>query len=197
MQFTKIPSQTFQNLQMNAGILVRTFDPKTGSVNESDIIGATSGGLGFNATPTFNDLGEDIDNCPKNMMELKRIESWEIKLSGTFLTITPELAKDLIAAADISEDGKVTPRMDLLMDDFKDLWWVGDYSNVNNTTETAKAGLIAIRVINALSTGGFSLQTTDKGKGQFAFEYTGHPSIATQDQVPFELFIRAGGAAAR
>ena len=48
--------------------------------------------------------------------------------------------------------------------------------------------------MNALSTGGFQLQTSDKAKGQFAFTYTAHYSMAAQDTVPFEVYIKAGTA---
>lgn len=67
MKFTKIPSDTFQKLQINAGILTTDFTPATGTVGESGQIGATSGGINFTATPTFSDFGDDIDNCPKNI----------------------------------------------------------------------------------------------------------------------------------
>ena len=35
--------------------------------------------------------GDDIDNCPKNTKELKKLDSWEAKMSGTFVTVTAEL----------------------------------------------------------------------------------------------------------
>ncbi len=47
-------------------------------------------------------------------------------------------------------------------------------------------------MMNALSTGGFQLQSGDNAKGQFAFEYTAHYSMAAPDTVPFELYIKAG-----
>ena len=75
MKFTQIPADTFENLQMNAGILLDEFTPSTGVIG--NIIGATTGGINFTATPTYSDYGEDIDNCPKNMKELKKLDSWE------------------------------------------------------------------------------------------------------------------------
>ena len=74
MKYTKIPETTFQNLQLNAGVLLSAFDPGTAEVANESIIGATTGGVNFTATPTFSDYGEDIDNCPKNMMELKKLD---------------------------------------------------------------------------------------------------------------------------
>ena len=194
MKFTQIPSDTFKKLQLNAGVLATEFEPATGTLTATNVIGATTGGISFEATPEFEDFGEDIDNCPKNTMELKKLTSWEVVLSGTFVTMDTAVAKSMTGAADIdgSDPTKVVPRNDVDVEkDFSDIWFVGDYSDENMGES---AGFIAIRVINALSTGGFKLQTTDKGKGNFEFEYTGHYSMAEQDTVPFEVYVKAGGA---
>ena len=42
MKFTKIPSDAFQKLQINAGILTTDFTPSTGAVGEAGQIGATT-----------------------------------------------------------------------------------------------------------------------------------------------------------
>ena len=47
-------------------------------------------------------------------------------------------------------------------------------------------------MMNGLNTGGFQIQSTDKAKGQFAFEFTGHFSISDVSKVPYEVFIKAG-----
>ena len=191
MKFTQIPATAMQEMQLNAGVMLSSFTPSTAEV--SGIIGATTGGINFSATPTFSDFGEDIDNCPKNMMELKHQESVEVKISGTFVTLTTATAKKLMAAADIDtlDNTKITPRNDLKTEDFADLWWVGDYSDKNGETN---GGFVAIHVMNALNTGGFQLQTGDKSKGQFPFEFTGHYSINAQNVVPYEVYIKAGTA---
>ena len=193
MKYTKIPENTFQNIQLNAGVLLSSFTPSSATVSEEAIIGATTGGINFTATPTYTDFGEDIDNCPKNMKELKKLDSWEVKCSGTFVTVDTAVAKSLIGAADIgqSDTTKVTPRNDLAQADFSDIWIVGDYSDKNGDTN---GGFIAIHMMNALSTGGFQIKTSDKAKGQFAFEYTAHYSMSAQGTVPFEVYVKAGTA---
>ena len=174
MKFTKIPENTFQNLQMNAGILVDSFNPTTGIVG--DLIGATTGGVNFTDNISYLDFGEDIDNCPKNMMELKKLDTHDVSMSGTFITIDATMTKLLAAAADTDAGnaGHITPRNDLRMSDFKEVWWIGDYSDVNTGDN---AGYLAVRLMNALNTGGFQIQSTDKAKGQFAFTFTGHYSM--------------------
>lgn len=191
MKYTKIPTDAFEKIQMNAGVLVKNFDPATGEF--SGLFGATTGGIQFTATPSFSDFGDDIDNCPKNMMELKKIESWDVSLGGTFVTVDVATAKALVAAADIdAEDSShIVPRADLLTSDFQTIWWIGDYSDVNTG---ASAGFCAVKLMNGLNTGGFSIKSTDKGKGNFAFTFTGHVSMDAQDVVPFEIYIKGSGA---
>lgn len=190
MKYTQIPADAFQNIQLNAGILVDGFTPATGVIG--NLLGATTGGLQFQDSIEYQDFGEDIDNCPKNMLELKKLDSHDVKMSGTFVTINAATAKLLAAAADVDElDARhIIPRNDLLTTDFKEMWWIGDYSDQNTGDN---AGFVAIRLLNALNTGGFQIQSTDKGKGQFAFEFTGHYSMEAQDTVPYEIYIQQGG----
>ena len=157
----------------------------------ADILGATDGGVNVTATPTYIDLAEGIDNSVKNTKEGKELDSWEFKLSGTFKTVTTDLAKKLLGAADIStpDTTKVTPRTNLTDADFFDVWWVGDYSD-KHSSETG--GYIAIHLVNALSTGGFQIQSAEKDKGSFAAEFTAHASAATPEVCPFEIYIKAG-----
>lgn len=196
-KFTQIPTDTFKKLQLGAGILTTEFDPATGELTASNIIGATSGGVSFEATPSFTDFGEDIDNCPKNTKELKKLDSWEAKMSGSFVTMDTNVATSVIGIAAVASNDstKVVPRNSVDAEDFKNIWWVGDYSDINEDGSSAgKAGFIAIKLINALSTGGFKIQSGDKAKGTFEFEYTGHYSSENIDTVPFEIYIKAGSA---
>lgn len=193
MKYSQLPVDMFKNIQFNAGMIVTEFNLETGEAPESARVGATSGGINFTATPTFSDYGENIDNCPKNMKEMKRLDSWEAKLSGTFVSLNTTAGTMLCAAADASGGG-IIPRSVLKSTDFKDLWVIGDYSEINADGTTGKAGFLAIKVLNALSTGGFQLQTGDKAKGQFAFDFTGHYSMEDPEKVPFEIHIKQGTA---
>lgn len=186
MKYTKIPTETFDRIQLNAGVLVTDFDPEKGSVEDGKILGPTTGGISVELTPEFVDFGEDIDNCPKNMLELKQLDSWEAKISGTFVGMTAEIAKLTIGAAEINED-KIVPRRDVLTTDFSDIWWIGDYGSSH---DEKTGGCIAVHLMNALSTGGFKIQTSDKEKGNFDFEFTGHVSMSAQDVVPMEIYVK-------
>lgn len=181
-KFTVIPQDTFEGLQLDAGVLLRNFNPDQPiEPLDSDIICATTGGIQASCTPTFSDQGEDIDNVPLNMKELKHLDSWDCKLSTTSLGTKPALIKMALGCADIDTENssKIIPRADLAQTDFANLWWVGD---------RADGGYVAIQIKNALATSGFSIQTTKNGKGQIAIELTGHVSINAQKEVPMVFY---------
>ena len=183
-RFSKLPIESFDEFQIDAGVLLKSFDPESPELVDSDIICATTGGINPTCVPTYSDMGEDVDNCPVGMMELMNLDGWETTLGFTALNTTPEVIRMALGAADIgSSNGKITPRRNLKDTDFADVWWVGDRSD---------GGLVAIRLINALSTSGFSHQTPKNGKGQIAGTLNGHPSINEQSKVPMEFYVQEG-----
>ena len=180
--FTVIPQSTFEEMQLDAGVLLNTFNPASPAAPaDSAIICATTGGISATCVPTFSDLGEDVDNCPANMKELKHLDSWECTLGFTSLGVSPANIKMALGCADIdgTDTTKIVPRRDLEQTDFADLWWVGD---------RADGGFVAIQIKNALSTGGFSLTTSKAGKGQVAVTLTGHVSMNAQNVVPMVFY---------
>lgn len=179
--FTVIPQDTFDSMQLDAGVLLTTFDPTApAKPADSDIICATTGGINAVCQPEYSDLGEDVDNVPANMMELKHLDSWNCSLGFTSLDTSPEGIRLALGAADITAaSGKIVPRRDLEQTDFSDVWWVGD---------KADGGFVAVQLKNALSTEGFSLQTTKNGKGQTDCTLTGHVSIDDQDTMPMVFY---------
>lgn len=193
MKFTQVPENTFETLVLNAGVLVDTFTPSSGEYG--NLMGATTGGIAFSSNPTYTDFGEDIDNVPANTKQLKRLQSFDPTMSGTFLTVDAAQAKDLLAAAgiDTSDTTKIIPRSVLLDSDFKDVWWVGDYSDKNEDGATSgKAGFVAIHLKNALNTTGFKITTSKDSKATMAFEYHAHYDISDVSKPPFEIYVKAG-----
>lgn len=220
MRFTKIRPDTFERLQLNAGILIgdtpahylqndqetdgkkHVFDSAKALMDSTwnDVLGSTTGGITFEATPTFTDFGEDIDNCPKNMKQLKRLDTWEVTLSGSFVMLDPSLAARLMGSAEVLTDeeepkpdgmkmekvARIRPKDLDVSEDFINIWWIGDYGS-DNSDETGQ--YIAIHMWNALSTGGFHLTTGDNEKGTFDFEFTGHYDMDNQERIPFDVFI--------
>lgn len=184
-RFTKVAQSTFDEFQVDAGVLLKSFDPANPELVDEDIICATTGGINPTCVPTYSDYAEDIDNAPNGMKEFMHLDGWETELGFTALNTTPAVIRMALGAADVdASSGKITPRRNLEDTDFADVWWVGDRSD---------GGLVAIRLINALSSGGFNLHTTKNGKGQIAVTLAGHVSIDEQNVVPMEFYVQADG----
>lgn len=192
--YTELPNDVAEQLAVNAGVLLDEFnplDPPSPTTMKSHIFIATSGGVNVSCVPTYSDWAEDVDNAPKNTKEFKHLDSWESKFSGTGLSYTANNIKSQLGAATLAavtqgvaiglSVTKVTPNDAVAHGDFKDLWYVTDWNNGN--------GFIAVRLINALSDGGFTSQSADNGKGQLTFSYIGHKSAADLTKPPMEFYV--------
>lgn len=184
MSFKKIKPTTFDELTMNVCMLVSTFNPATFDFNSgiagSTILASTTGGVTFTAAAEYTDLGDDVDNAPKNCMEFKHKEDGEVTLTGNLVTVNKQLVKMLIGAASI-EGNKITPDEDLRTSHFiNELWAITDYGN---------GGIIAIKMKRVLNTSGFSIATTDKSKAQFAFTFTCHKTVVDEADPAYEIYL--------
>ena len=182
-KFVRVSENSFNEIQLEAGLILNKFDP-TGNVEveDADIVCTTTGGIEIACKPTYTDYGEDIDNIPNAMLEFKEVDGWDCSISFTALNVSLEVMRFALGAADI-DGNKISPRNDMTTADAKDIWWVG---------ERADGGFVACRLMNALSTEGLTLKTTKKGKGQLSCTLTGHVSITAQDVVPMEFYVQEG-----
>jgi hypothetical protein len=185
-RFTQVKLDAFKEIQVEAGVITKKFNPANPILDRADIVCVTTGGITINAKPTFTDYFEDVDNVPNNTKEGKQVDDWECTLSTTALDTSAEGIKLSLGVADIdpNDQTRITPRRDIKLSDFSDsLWWVGD---------RADGGFVACQVLNVLSTDGFSLKTTKKGKGQTGLTLMGHYSIDAVDTVPMNFYVVEG-----
>ena len=119
-------------------------------------------------------------------------DSTEKTVSGYDVSIDNELyfVKDFTFSGTDSVSGTDagTYEMKLKPEDFKTIWYVCPYGT--------QGGFVAIKLLNALSTGGLSLQSGDKAKGQWSFSYTGYTSIDNPDEVPMRFYLKSSAEAA-
>ena len=180
-KFTRISADAFSKFAIDTGLVLKTFDVSGSTeVKDADIVCTTTGDVTATCVPTYSDMGEDVNNCPANMMELMNLDGWETRVAFTALDITEETFRMSLGASDVSGD-KVTPRKTLdTAKDFKDIWLVFDLM---------QGGFAAVQLMNALSTSGLSLTLTKAAKGNLQVELMGHVSISNQDVVPMEFYV--------
>lgn len=165
-------------MQLGVGLVLTYFDPALPEVSDKDIVCATRGGIELNITPSYVDTGENVYMMPPETAEMMKIEGWEVTAEFTSVSSSATLFNLALGAA----DGSV-PRMDLQEDDFRDLWWVGDRLD---------GGLVAIRLINALSDEGVSFTAEDNTAGGTDIHILAHSSFEMDGAIPVEIYAQEG-----
>lgn len=184
--FDIIPSDLREKIQKNVGVLLSSYDLTNpyDKPNDSDIIASTTGGITATCTPRMTDFFEDVDGAPNGTMEGQDIDGYDCSMSFSSITFNADSIAWSIGSATVTtlSNGikKIVPSKDIAMTDFKEVWWV---------TNMLNGGAIAVRLRNAYSTGGMSLQTTKNGKGQAQQTLTGFISAADLDSMPMEYYV--------
>ncbi len=193
-RFTKMNPKDYKRMTWDAGIAVDEdgFDPETGELTVDKIAWATTGDNSFSATHEMTDMGADINNAPEGTMQLQKPNSWQAQLTGTAVTVTPSIVKQILGNADVDTANatKIVPRNTLDISDFLGKWLITNYSEDN--TE-AKGGWMAIHIKNALSTEGFSSTFSKNANGQFPYTLKAFYDMNNLEDVPFEIYIKEGG----
>lgn len=189
-----IRKETFENLQLNAGIFLKNFDyssiANAGALKTAitsavtagtNLIGATRGGGSFVATRELR--SPEVDGKRYGFKGDKFVDSADAYLSTTLIEVTPQNLKDALGAATITTDGlKKTIKMNTAIDTsdyLTNLCWVGNISD---------GRFVLICLYNALNTADVNLTFTDKGEGTLPVEFHAHQdNVLDYDTAPFEI----------
>ena len=192
---TSLRPETFDNLQLNAGVFLFNFaaeshkdaaaleDAVLAALEEgTNILGATIGGGSFNATPSIRQIEADGMRYPVVGSTVN--DMWTVNLSTTMKEVTPENFKRALMSCDMIKEGnvtKLTVRTDIMPNDYiPKLCWVGDTSK----------GFVLIELDNVLNIAGASFTFTDKGEGQIPVEFQAHvDDLYKMDEAPFRIYF--------
>jgi hypothetical protein len=197
---TPVRPQTFENLQLNAGAVVKNFNVSTytdystlkealfAAVKDSTkALGATRGGGTFTATPTMRSI--EADGKRYEFKGSTVIDAWDIKLTATLMEITPDNFTLSLGTAEKAEDktftvGKKTTiklRTSIKDEDYiQNLVWFGDTSK----------GFVAIALDNALNNTGVTLTFSDKGEGTIPVEFHAYQdTVENNEYAPCAIYF--------
>lgn len=191
---TPLRSETFENLQLNAGVFLKNFEfnsytsasaLKAAIVSlvsaGTNLLGATRGGGSFTVTREMRT--PDADGKRYRFKGDTFVDSVDAQISTTMIEITPQNIKDAFGSATINTSGKVTTitvQTAIGSSDYlTNLCWVGDL---------ADGRFVLICLDNALNTADFSLTFTDKGEGTVPVEFHAFQSnVEDYDNAPFKI----------
>ena len=191
-------AETFDKLQLNAGILLKDLNYSSvtdsaalktaianiisgGSSPIGTLVGATRGGGTF--TVTRETRTPEIDGMRYGFKGSDFVDSTDAYLSTTLIEITPDNIADLLATGTATTSGKKTTiKMSTAItssDYLTNICWVGDL---------ADGQLVLICLKNAINTADFTFTYTDKGEGTLAAEFHARQaSVNDYDEAPFEI----------
>lgn len=175
---TGLNSGTAQNLQLGAGAILKTAYVGASSLSASNILSATNGGATFSAVPTY--FTPTVDGIFDNVKGAgKTITNWAVTLTFTAVEADSEVLLRALGCADQDgTTGAITGRHKIKATDYADLYFIA---------EKGDGSIIQIKISNALSTGGLSLQTVNNGNGGISFTVQGNYDISALDTPPFEI----------
>lgn len=180
MTYTKITKSQFDEMQFNAGVLVRSFDINQPAIQDEDIVCATTGGFSLAVEPSYVDLGDGVYMMQPGTAEMMMLTGWSVEASFTCISMSASTIRMVLGSAQNSADNGIVPRMELQDADYNNLYWIGD---------RVDGGMVVVELINALSDEGISIQTKPKGMGEVSVHLTCHASIEEDmEAVPVEIY---------
>lgn len=190
-----LSNNTPKNVQLNAGLFIEGMtipDTVTDAATfkaflttlvqaRTGILGATRGGGTFVATPEVREL--EADGKRYRTKGLTRIDSWDIRLTGTLIEAYPGNFKRTLITADVNTSGKVdtlTLRTAIEDADYIDkLAWV---SLLGDGT------YMVIEVQNVVNLDGLTFTFQDKNEGTIPFNFAAHHAdIIEQNTAPVSI----------
>lgn len=195
---TALRADTFNNLQLNAGILLKNLDYSSvtdstalktaianiisgGSSPIGVLVGATRGGGTFTVTREMRT--PEIDGMRYGFKGSDFVDSTDAYLSTTLVEVTPSNVEDLLATGTATTSGKkTTVKMSTAItssDYLTNVCWIGDL---------ADGRMVLICLKNAINTSDFTFTYTDKGEGTLAAEFHARQAaVDDYDDAPFEV----------
>lgn len=180
-------SNTAENLLLDAGAFFKNWNLETDTYSTAKaagkLIGATSGGGEFSATPEVRQI--EIDGVKGRAKGLEAVDSWEVSLKGTFVEVSKEVLQLALGAADSDTDtdsGKttITARNNIELTDYvSNITWVGTISGSDDP--------VIIQIKNALATDGVTLSVEDKNNATVEATFYGHYDTDDLDTPPFVI----------
>lgn len=195
---TALRADTFDNLQLNAGVFLKNFTIEgTGAptsagalktalataIANGDSLGATRGGGNYNVTRERRT--PDIDGMRYPFVGGEFVDSADAYLASTLVEATPENFVLALGAATKATSGNVTTiTINTAYQDsdyLENLVWVGDL---------ADGRLVCIVLYNALNTADLQFTFTDKNEGTLGVEFHAHQAaVDDYDEAPSKVIF--------
>ena len=180
---SRIASDAADNIQVDGGVFLKgdAFNPADPTnFDDEDILVTVTGSPSITCQPDTEDFFSDVNGAPNNTKQGKRITGWNCSVSASCLDFDEDRLKLYLGAWEATSDGGIRPRAQFAQTDFQSVWALFDKAD--------ESGLLAIKIENAVSTGGISFSASKNGKGTEALTLTAHSDATDVSKVPMTFY---------
>lgn len=177
---------TSKNLALGAGAMFINFDPEVDTyetAKATKLLGATSGGNTFTATPSYRPVA--VDGVMGAAKGLSILDSWEVTMTVRMLEFKEETYRYGLGAVTSEEVTNASGDYTAI----KAKNYVTDEDYLGNltfiTTISGSDQPIMIQLYNALNMGGLSIEHTQGSDIVAELTFTGHYDSSDLDSPPF------------
>jgi len=193
---TGLTANSFNNLQMDAGVFMEDFDWSTiatldelltavvTAIDSGACLGATSGGMTFSSSPEMRSV--ELDGMRQDFKGSQIKDKTTVTMETTLTEITPENLRRILCASDVTITGDITEirerlNIDIDQDYMDSLTWVGDLNDGRSA---------AIVLLNCINTNGTTWTAADKSNATIPVTFTATNSdFADRNYAPYKLLI--------
>lgn len=192
-------ANTPSRIQVNAGLFIENFTCSTATdaatfktllstavAAGTGILGATRGGGTFVATPELREL--EADGKRYRTKGLLKIDSWDIRLTGTLIEAYADNFQRSLISADVDTGTTTTSKVNTLTlrTQVADADYIDKLSWVSLMGD---GGYMVIEVYNVINLDGLTFTFADKNEGTIPFNFAAcHSDIVGQDTAPFKIY---------
>lgn len=191
-----LTANSFQNLQLDAGVFIENFDysgiltldalitATVAAIDTNSCLGATSGGMTWSSTPEFHTI--ELDGTRQDFKGSQIKDKAAVTIETTLAEVTPENLRRILCSSDVEITGdivKVRERLniDMNQDYIDSLTWIGDIND-------GRCALITL--FNCININGATWTAADKSNATFPVTFVATASdFADRNYAPYELLI--------
>lgn len=185
---TGYSANTKENLLLGAGAIFKNWTIGTDSYGSSTsmakVIGATQGGVQFSAVPTVRNI--QIDGILGKAADLDVIDSWEIKMTASFIEASEDIIRLALGASTV--DTTTNNNYDIIKGntEFQSTDYLTNVTYVG--TISGSETPIIIQLYNAINQGGLTIKTEDTAEGTIEITFEGRYTTSNQGEAPFAIY---------
>lgn len=183
-------ANTVQNLVLDAGALYKNFDVASDTVDTATakLIGATRGGVKFNAKPEIRQIAVDGVKGAAKGMEV--IDSWDTSISAAVLEVSQATLALGLTASQVDSTTSADYHIIKAKNHIQTTDYIDNITYIGTLSGQDKP--VIVQVYNVINVEGVAIETKDKDEVVLQLTFKGHYDTTQLEHPPFAIYYPKG-----